>query len=231
MKFSTLALFSSGVAAFAPPMRSPKHSLLAIHAFVPNNSEFCFGLPGKVAPFSDGFDPLGFCDRESYETMKTFRESEVTHGRVAMLAVVGFLVTEQPLEFHPLFNIGSKDIGPAIRHLDEVRAVAPVFFEILAVAIGASELRRALIGWEVGTGKNLQDNYYPGDIGFDPFGLKPQSAQEFDTMATKELNNGRLAMLAAIGFIAQELVNGKEIFVNLGVAPDTFDSSSLPIQF
>jgi len=50
-------------------------------------------------------------------------------------------------------------------------------------------------------------------------------------MQTKELNNGRLAMLAAMGFIVQELVNGKEIFVNLGVAPDTFDPSTLPVQF
>jgi hypothetical protein len=81
------------------------------------------------------------------------------------MAVLGFLVTEQPLKFHPLFDVGTKDIGPAIRHLDEVRAAAPFFFEFLAVSIGAFELRRALIGWEVGTGKNLKDDYYPGDIG------------------------------------------------------------------
>lgn len=50
-------------------------------------------------------------------------------------------------------------------------------------------------------------------------------------MQTKELNNGRLAMLAAIGFIVQELINGKEILVNLGAAPDSFDPSTLPVQF
>lgn len=80
-------------------------------------------------------------------------------------SVIGFLVTEQPLAFHPLFDTGAKDIGPAIRHLDEVRAVVPAFFEILALSIGALELRRALYGWEVGTGQNLKDEYYPGDIG------------------------------------------------------------------
>ena len=79
--------------------------------------------------------------------------------------MLGFLVTEQPLKFHPLFDVGTKDIGPAIRHLDEVRAASPFFFELLAISIGAFELRRALIGWEVGTGKNLKDDYYPGDIG------------------------------------------------------------------
>jgi hypothetical protein len=79
--------------------------------------------------------------------------------------VVGFLFTEAPLSFHPLFSTGGRDIGPAIRHLDEVRAVSPVFFEILAVSIGVFELLRAVKGWEVGTGKNLKSDYYPGDLG------------------------------------------------------------------
>jgi len=39
----------------------------------------------------------------------------------AMLAAIGMLVTEEPIEFHPLFEAANKDIGPAIRHLDEVR--------------------------------------------------------------------------------------------------------------
>ena len=67
--------------------------------------------------------------------------------------------------------------------------------------------------------------------GFDPLGFKPKDAASFNEMATKELNNGRLAMLAVAGFIAQELVSGKEIFVNLGFFPDTFDPSTLPVQF
>ena len=131
--------------------------------------------------------------------------------------MVGFLVQESG--FHPLFNAGGKDLGPAIRHLDEVRAQAPAFFEILAVSIGAAELRRALIGWNVDPAgsSQLKEQYYPGDIGFDPLGLKPSDPVEFAQMQTKELNNGRLAMLAVAGFIAQELVNEKGIFENLGI--------------
>ena len=53
--------------------------------------------------------------------------------------------------------------------------------------------------------------YYPGDIGFDPAGLKPTDPTEFAEMATKELQNGRLAMIAIAGFVAQELVNGQSI--------------------
>merc|ERR1711924_29319 len=124
--------------------------------------------------------------------IRRYREAETQHGRVAMLAVVGFLVAES---FHPLF----KDVsGPAIDHLTQVRKEYPAFFEIGALAIGG-----------------LNENYYPGDVGFDPLGLKPTDKAEFDEMATKELQNGRLAMLAAAGFIAQELVNHKPILETL----------------
>ena len=54
--------------------------------------------------------------------------------------------------------------------------------------------------------QQLKDTYYPGDVGFDPLNLKPTDADEFATIQTKELQNGRLAMLGAAGMIAQELV-------------------------
>ena len=81
------------------------------------------------------------------------------------VTVIGFLFTEAPLSFHPLFSTADRDIGPAIRHLDEVRASSPIFFEILTVTIGAFELLRALKGWEIFSGQKLKDDYYPGDIG------------------------------------------------------------------
>jgi len=204
-----------------------------LNGWVPDDSKFAFGLPGALDPIADGFDPLGFADNADLQQMKQYREAETTHGRVAMLAVIGFLVTEGPVSFHPLFDTASKDIGPAIRHLDVVRASTPFFFELLAVAIGAAEFGRALKGWEKpGNEENLalKVDYYPGDIGFDPLGLKPDTWEEFSEMSTKELQQGRLAMLAIAGIVAQELVNGKEIFVNWGSVPDTFDPSSLPFQ-
>ena len=152
------------------------------------------------------------------------RESEVTHGRVAMLAVLGFLAHENA---HFLFVEPDKDIGPAIRHLDEVRAVNPAFFEGLTFVIACAELYRSLVGWvspsnlnlmEIGPDATrvLSDDYYPGDVGFDPLGLKPEGAAEFAEIATKEIQNGRLAMLAVAGFVAQELVNGNTILATLG---------------
>jgi hypothetical protein len=40
------------------------------------------------------FDPLGFSDKADEATLKRYREAELTHGRVPMLAAVGFLVGE-----------------------------------------------------------------------------------------------------------------------------------------
>jgi hypothetical protein len=55
-------------------------------------------------------------------------------------------------------------------------------------------------------------------LGFDPLGLTPSDSDEFDLLRTKELNNGRLAMMAVAGIITQELVNGKGVLENLGAA-------------
>lgn len=234
MKFtlSLAFLFFSGATAFAPAAKTTQSTALhALNGWEPDGNKFTYGLPGAVAPFEKGFDPFGIAGREDVGTLKTFRESEVTHGRVAMLAVVGFLATEAPFNLHPLFNTAGKDIGPAIRHLDEVRAVSPAFFTVLSVAIGGFEILRATKGWTLGGFENLKADYYPGDIGFDPLGLKPTDPAVFEKMATKELNNGRLAMIGAAGFFAQELVNGEGILVNLGLAHDNFDPSTLPVVF
>ena len=53
----------------------------------------------------------------------------------------------------------------------------------------------------------LKTGYYPGDLGFDPLGLKPSDPVEFREMQEKELSHCRLAMIAAAGFLAQEAVS------------------------
>jgi hypothetical protein len=230
MKFSLAAPFLlsavtetvSGFGSVAPTLK-------------PDASAFAYGIPGALEPVGN-FDPFGFTDGKDFDTIKGYREAELQHGRVAMLGALGMLATEKPIEFHPLFQAANRDIGPAIRHLDEVRAASPFFLDILALFIGYLELNRALTGWTKpgdveATGRRFNEDYFPGDVGFDPLGLAPKDPQEFMELHTKELQNGRLAMLGMAGMVAQELVNGKEIFVNLGLSEDTFDPSKLPVQF
>merc|ERR1719436_1573706 len=229
MKFAIFAALLTSASAFmaGTPASTAHKGVVALEAAVSptingwtaDDEKFCYGLPGALSPVGE-FDPLGFSKELSLEEMKRFREAEVTHGRVAMMASVGYLVGES---FHPLF--GGEISGPANTHLAQVQDVSPQFFSTLAFAIGISEAYRALVGWEspekgmanapednaFSFGGLLRDDYYPGDIGFDPLGLKPTDAEEFAKMQTKELQHGRLAMLAAAGMCVQEQVSHETI--------------------
>merc|ERR1719407_414519 len=59
-------------------------------------------LPGVTDPLGF-FDPAGFCSADGITEgkIKFYREVELKHGRVGMLAALGFLVGEN---FHPLFG-------------------------------------------------------------------------------------------------------------------------------
>jgi light-harvesting complex I chlorophyll a/b binding protein 1 len=121
-----------------------------------------------------------------------------------MLGVVGFAVGEN---FNPLFD-GSVT-GPAINHVQQMPDnfwIGPLF------AIALAEAYRISYGWSKPGGGlyTLREGYTPGDLGFDPFGLKPTDAKELMGRQTKELNNGRLAMVALVGLVAQELVTGEK---------------------
>jgi hypothetical protein len=144
----------------------------------------------------------------SLNDVKRYREAEVQHGRVAMLATVGYLAGEA---VSGPFHI----TGPANDQLAQMPLLA---FGFLTTFIGYVELKRATIGWVepnlnswTRTLFTLRDSYYPGDLGFDPLGLKPTGAKDFASMQTKELQNGRLAMLGVFGMCSQELVNHKTI--------------------
>ena len=165
-------------------------------------------MPGVIAPM--GFwDPLGFSYRADEDTIARYREAEIIHGRVAMLAVVGILVGEMVAQ-----SKGCKIHGPAITHLTQV---SRGFWPVIIAFIGAAEVTRAEIGWEdpadcpVDQPGLLRQDYLPGDLGFDPLNLAPIDDDEFWWMQTKELSHGRLAMIAVTGFVAQELVDGKGI--------------------
>jgi len=172
-------------------------------------------LPGALPPVGF-FDPLGFAEKANDATLLRYREAEITHGRVAMLAAVGFLVGEKVEGSSFLFD--AQVSGPAITHLSQVPTA---FWIILLISIGAAEQYRAVAAFEdpkdvpIGQQGLMRADHFPGDIGFDPLGLKPEDPEEFEKMVTKELQNGRLAMLAAAGFMAQELTDGKGIIEHL----------------
>jgi len=194
-----------------------------INGWVPDESLPCFGLPGALAP-TGFFDPLGFAQTGiSLNEIKRNREAEVMHGRVAMVACVGYLAGES---IDGPFNI----VGPANDQLQQMPAPA---FALLTLMIGAAEIKRATIGWvEPDFGSwtktlwKLRENYYPGDVGFDPLNFKPTDAKAFANMQTREIQNGRLAMLGVAGMCAQELVNHRTIMETLDFYTKVYSGSN-----
>lgn len=153
-------------------------------------------LPGDF-----GYDPLGLgVDKEK---LRWYREAELQNGRWAMLAVAGILVQEivkpdifwydAPTKIQLPFNI-----------------LGLVAFE--AFAMHYVEVRR----WQdwrkpnsvnedpIFKGNKLPDHEpgYPGGI-FAPF-----IPGDLETLKVKEMKNGRLAMLAFVGFTMAAQVTG-----------------------
>lgn len=178
-----------------------------------NPETFVQTLPGITAPLGF-FDPAGFCSPENGADgaategkVRFYREVEIKHCRVAMLAALGYPLAEQ---FHPLFGGGINTPSFSAFQQTPLQTFWPAVVFTIAVIevlsiIPAFE-NPNIEGWAIRT------DHSPGDLGFDPLGLKPTGAAELADMQTKELNNGRLAMIAIAGMVVQEGVTGAKLF-------------------
>ena len=163
-------------------------------------------LPGVTAPLGF-FDPVGFTADASEGKIRFYREVELKHARIGMLAALGFLVGEN---FHPLFG-GNIDV-PA--YLAFQQTPLQTFWGAVVFAIAVLEIYSVFSFNSPFGGEpwSIRSDHEPGNLGFDPLNLKPTDPKELKEMQTKELNNGRLAMLAAAGMIAQEFATGNKLF-------------------
>ncbi|KAI8472153.1 MAG: light-harvesting protein of photosystem I [Monoraphidium minutum] len=137
-------------------------------------------LDGTLAG-DNGFDPLGL--GADAQRLKWYAEAEKTNGRWAMMAVAGILFTEV-LGLPKWYEAGAA-VGKDV-------PVAPLAATTMLFT-GAAETFRYK-GWkESGTSGFL--NSFP----FDPAGMNSRD------MAVKEVKNGRLAMVAFVGFVIQAI--------------------------
>ena len=166
------------------------------------------GLVQGCAPFPEGVDFFGFFNGIDEAEAQRYADVEITHGRVSMLAALGFLVGEQVEGSAFLFD--SQVTGPAIDHFQQVPGL---FWGLLGAAIFVVESNRVQYAWQNPFNADklflLKSEYTPGDYQFDPLQLsKGKDDAWLADMKLKEINNGRVAMVAISGMVAQELVNG-----------------------
>ncbi len=214
MKLAVISTLFAGAAAFAPaPVAKSGSALSATRAVkdAPKKKNITFGadagnvnptgLIGDLPPVGF-FDPAGFAAKASPDELIRYREVEIMHGRFAQLAIIGFLVPEN---YAAQGAYGDDFLAPTGTALEAVNT-DPLWLGLTLGVIACLETIR-LLETEPGTRTNakiLETGLYP-----------EQSDEKLAEYSLKELQNGRLAMLAFAGAVAQELVNETPLLLNL----------------
>ena len=193
-----------------------------------------------------GFDPAGFAT--SVPKLRIYREAELKHGRLAMLAALGWPVAEQfngPLakSFGLASTLTDAGLDPSVLN-GGLEKISPLYWAGVFVFGAATELYAtkmksragfkstlAALGAEGLTGMDIDGDgqvgepkmlavdtsYLPGDLGFDPLGLYKGTEKHKMDLQLKEVNNGRLAMVAILGYAVQEAATKVSVVAEAGV--------------
>ena len=138
------------------------------------------------------FDPLGFSKGKDDATMNHYRESELKHGRVAMAACLGWYLDAAGV--HPAFNSELSN-----NPLEAAQQLNPVGWVQFVLGCGAIEWLAEKI------------KQRPGYQAVDILGASywvDNSDEGWVDYQNKEINNGRLAMVAFMGIFVQALLYG-----------------------
>lgn len=188
-----------------------------------------FGLLNKDSILADdcasilvgnkGFDPLN-CATD-IKILKKYREAEIKHGRLAMLGSVGWPISEL---IHPNLSkftksanfLSNNNKAPSILN-GGLEKINPLFF--ISIIVFTTIVESISIN-------NKFNNYFedkiPGDLGFDPLKLYVNKDPITKiNLELKELNNGRLAMIAITYYAITEFINNNAI---INITPYLFKS-------
>lgn len=143
-----------------------------------------------------GFDPVGF---SNWIDVRWLREAELKHGRIAMLATLGFIFSgfvQLPGDVHAVSAVAAHDVAVKSGAMYQILLWTSLFEIVSTKAV--SEMLE-------GSGRA------PGDFGFDPLKFSEGKSDKVKAdFALKELKNGRLAMLAFSGLVTQAVLTGKD---------------------
>jgi len=169
----------------------------------------------------------------SDENFVAFRQAEIKHGRLAMLAAVAWPLQEI---LHPIFVdvLRGSGFGGVRDVLAETDGFSPSLLNggltqleiapslMLAIYMASVlELKDVKAREEEGLEFNEYDkSKLPGDLRFDPLRItRDLSVEEKKDFLEKELLNGRLAMLAITCYVAEEVAFGMPV---VRFTPDLF---------
>lgn len=195
--------------AAAPPVATPPPAPVAAPSVAKAMSE---ALPFLERPASlddvllagdVGFDPLGFSQvkygpfNTAAEHMGYIREAEIKHGRVCMLALVGWISTD----------LGLRAPGVPV----ELKAASLTSFAAHDVAVADGRLLMLLIlcgvfeiAGAAGIKATLEGKREPGDFALTGFMTKTcEDPKKLAALKQAEIKHCRLAMMAFGGVVTQ----------------------------
>ncbi|KAL9139771.1 Light-harvesting complex [Amphidinium carterae] len=144
------------------------------------------------------FDPLGFTADGSVENFKRRRQTEIKHGRVAMLATMGYITPEitgkLPGYLSPSTGVKYDDIPNGLGAISKVPAAG--WGQMIAYAAFC----------ELSQDQSAGTPAAEGDFGFKV--LTSSDPAELEKKLSAEIANGRLAMMAIIGMFFQDGLTG-----------------------
>jgi len=195
---AVLALCLGSAAAFVAPApvkssvtMAAKKAKGAAPAMVSNDYSTELG----VLPPVGFWDPAGLSGGVDRETFDRWRMLEIKHGRISMLAVLGYLVPE-------VFRFGG-DIAPGLKFADVPHGIqaldsVPSFGVIQMIfLIGSVDYWGVFGDYDVG---KIGSSISQGGI------LDLDEEQEF-ARKTQEIQHGRLAMLAFLELLRHDYLN------------------------
>jgi hypothetical protein len=152
----------------------------------------------------------------TYSLYNRMREAEIKHGRLAMLAAVGWPISELwHKNIAGVFGLDSiladGDRAPSLLNggLSNIYATGMLMMSII---IAGYLEGKAMNSGEVFWGSEKPEGYVPGNYGFDPLNFYNAKGNK-KTMELAEIKNGRLAMVAITAFAFQEAVTGLPVVV------------------
>ena len=203
---AALSLFAASASAFTTVQQPSTSSSVALQA------SRLDGAWGTTQETFGKCPPLGAMILENVGPKGDmwFQTSEIKHGRVAMVATIGYMIQKWGIHF-PLYlgPQGSNAFSPSsgsdwllsesagITFTDVSNAATPLeaiqmvplfgFYQILFVA-----------GWFELLAAGRQKSDIPGNFGYDPLGFTKRDggfdSDEIKGLRMKEIKNGRLAM-------------------------------------